>query len=67
MNLTKKTPNTHKIYLLPKKISSIALFTIHFLIQSLKILMKSWQTLVDFGLNRSTNSTCATRYRLVDV
>ena len=47
--------------------SSIVLFTIHFPIHSLKILMKSWQTLVDFGLNRSTNSTCATRYRLIDV
>ena len=63
----RKTPNTHKIYLLPKRMSSIVLFTIHFLEHSLKILMKSWQTLVDSGLNRSTNSTCVTRYGLIDV
>ena len=47
--------------------SSLVLFTIHFPIYSLKILMKSWQTLVDSGLNRSTNSTCATRYGLIDI
>ena len=40
--------------------STIVLFTIHFVINSLKIVMKSWQTLVNSGLNRSTNSTCAT-------
>ena len=37
--------------------SSIVLFTIHFLIHSLKVLMKSWQTLEDSELNRWTNST----------
>ena len=63
----RKTPNTHKIHLLPRKMSSIVLFTIHFLIHSFKILMKSWQTLVNSGLNRSTNLTRATRYKLIDV
>ena len=59
--------NTPNIYLLPKTMSFIVLFAIHFLIHSLKISMKPWQTPVDSGLNRSTNSTCATRYKLVDV
>ena len=57
----RKASNTHKIYLLRQKTASIVLFTTHFLIHSLKNLMKSWQTLIDSGLNLSTNTICATR------
>ena len=53
----RKTLTTHKIYLLPKNMSSIVLFMIHFLIHSLTLGSRGYFFLIDISRRSRVNES----------